>query len=89
MLSPPTETCVMDIEEEGSSEHSTESGQNKTGENDAVRDELASLSLAEGQSKQARKYRKRKVSFPDDGSIISKSVEPVDPWADGKCRTFA
>ena len=30
------------------------------------------------------KTKKRKVSFPDEAHIVSKSVEPENPWKNGK-----
>jgi hypothetical protein len=45
-------------------------------------DRLTTLSH-QGHSRQTKKTKKRSVSFPEDERLVSKSVEPVDPWANG------
>jgi hypothetical protein len=38
----------------------------------------------QGQNRQTKKAKKRSVSFPEDDRLVSESVEPVDPWANGE-----
>ena len=37
----------------------------------------------EDHAKQTKKGTNRRVSFPEDDRLVYKSVEPVDPWANG------
>ena len=37
----------------------------------------------QGQRRLTKKSKKRRVSFPEDDKLVSKRVEPVDPWANG------
>ena len=71
----------MDIEEEGNDLKANEIGNVVEGHDGASEDNLKALSR---QTRKTLKGRKRKVSFPDDECLVSKTVEPVDPWANGE-----
>ena len=73
----------MDIEEEGKDLKANEIGNVVEGHDGASEDNLSALSR-QGQTRQTQKRRKRRVSFPDDECIVSKTVEPVNPWANGE-----
>ncbi|XP_028398669.1 protein phosphatase 1 regulatory subunit 37-like [Dendronephthya gigantea] len=55
-------------------------GEGQAEQEDLSRDILPTLSR-QGQVTQIKKEKKRRVSFPDDDRLVSKSVEPFDPWA--------
>ena len=47
-------------------------------------EEKTALSCEQSHDKQlTTKGRNRRVSFPEDDRLVYKSVEPVDPWANG------
>lgn len=43
-----------------------------------------SFSPSSSPARQGSTPKERKVSFPDDSSLV-RSVEPFDPWKNGKC----
>jgi hypothetical protein len=53
-----------------------------TNDESLEQDRLTTLSR-QGQARQTKKTRKGRVSFPEDDRLVSESVEPVDPWANG------
>ena len=76
----------MDIDEEETDSYPSENEHLRRSVKTDSNFQLQDLSSSSGHAteKQIQKPRKRKVSFPDDHTIISKAVEPVDPWADCK-----
>ena len=52
-------------------------------ENECLGEDKFALSR-QGQNRRTQKTKKRSVSFPEDDRLVSESVEPVDPWANGK-----
>lgn len=73
----------MDIKEGGKDLKANDIGNVVEANDSSSADNLNALSR-QGQLRQTKKTRKRKVSFPGDGYLVSKTVEPVDPWANGK-----
>lgn len=78
----------MDVDEEGKhpKKDVTTTAVDES-KNHAVEDSLTPLSRQD-QTNGKQKARKRKVSFPEGECLVSKTVEPVDPWANGKRFDF-
>lgn len=49
-----------------------------------LKDDVVLTTLSrQDHTRSSKKEKKRNVTFPDDDRLVSKSVEPFDPWANG------